>query len=128
MNRTNRLTSIQRLVGLLVLMLASIVVLAPTIASAHETIIAKKPSGKAKTTLKQASLTFSGPIRRGTLKVFGPRGKASKGKGGRDPRNYSRLRAVMKRNLTPGRYTAKATWVGADGHRQRTSFKFRLVR
>lgn len=127
MNQTNSVVSIRRLGGLLAVLLASVVV-APTTAYAHETIIAEKPSGKAKTTLKQASLTFSGPIRRGTMKVFGPHGKASKGKGGRDPRNYSRLRAVMKRGLAPGRYTAKATWIGADGHRQRTSFKFRLVR
>ena len=128
MNRTNHATRVHRFGTLVVALLASAVMVAPISASAHERIIAKKPSGKAKTTLKQASLTFSGPIRRGTLKVFGPRGKASKGKGGRDPRNYSRLRAVMKRGLAPGRYTAKAVWIGADGHRQRTSFKFRLVR
>ena len=31
-------------------------------------------------------------------------------------------------HLAPGRYTARATWVSADGHRQSASFGFRLTR
>jgi len=128
MNRTNRIAPARHLGALFVALLASAAMISPTLASAHETIVAKQPGRKAKTSLRQVSLTFNTPIRGGTLKVYGPRGKASKGRGGRDPRNYSRLRAVMKRGLAPGKYTAKAVWTAADGHRQRKSFTFRLVR
>ena len=98
-------------------------------ASAHEGIVATKPSGSARVGLKAVVVTFSGPIRSGTLKVFNATGqKASKGTGGRDPRNVSRLRTGLKAGLAPGRYTARVTWVAADGHRQSDSFQFRLTR
>lgn len=97
--------------------------------SAHEKIVATKPSGSAKVGLRSVVVSFSGPIRGGTLKVFNANGrKVSKGKGARDPRNVSRLRAAMKGGVGAGRYTARVRWVGADGHHQSSSFRFRLVR
>src|SRR5690349_14844975 len=87
--------------------------LAPT-ASAHDEIVATNPSGTAKTTQKRVAVLFSGPIRSGTLRVVGPAGgKVSKGRGGRDPRNVSRLLVPLKAGLVPGRYTATARWVAA---------------
>ena len=98
-------------------------------ASAHESIVSTQPSSQAKIGLGSVSVTFSGPIRSATLKVFDAAGgKASKGSGARDPRNVSRARAALKPRLGPGRCTARVRWVGADGHRQSASFQFRLVR
>lgn len=112
-----------------IVLAAALFLALPTVASAHLEIVATSPSGAARTTLKLVTVTFSGPIRSGTLKVFGPSGeKASKRSGGRDPHNFSRVRAAMKSNLSPGRYTANVRWVGADGHHQRASFSFRLQR
>jgi methionine-rich copper-binding protein CopC len=102
--------------------------LAPT-ASAHEDIVSTNPSGIAKTSLRSVVVNFNGPIRSGTLKVFGPDGsKVSKGKGGRDPRDVTRLRVALQGGLAPGRYTAKVTWVAADGHHQDATLGFRLKR
>ncbi len=54
-------------------------------ASAHESIVSTQPSGQAKIGLGSVSVTFSGPIRSATLKVFDAAGdKASKGSGARD--------------------------------------------
>lgn len=98
-------------------------------ASAHEDIVSTKPSGQAKVGLGSVTVTFSGPIRSATLKVFDADGnKVSKGTGARDPRNVSRARAALKSGVGPGRYTARVKWVGADGHEQSSSFQFRLVR
>ena len=102
--------------------------LVPT-ASAHESIVATAPSGTAKVGVRSAAVKFSGPIRSGTLKVFDAAGKkVSKGSGGRDPRNVSRVRTTLKNGLGPGKYTARVKWIGADGHHQQASFSFRLVR
>lgn len=99
------------------------------VAAAHESIVSTRPSGQAKVGLGSVSVTFSGPIRSATLKVFDAAGaKASKGSGARDPRNVSRARAALKPGLGPGRYTARVRWVGADGHEQSAGFQFRLVR
>src|SRR5262245_11649558 len=90
--------------------------LAPA-ASAHDEIVATNPpiGGSAKTSQKRVAVLFSGPIRSGTLKVFGPAGgKVSRGNGGRDPRNVSRLLVPLKAGLVPGRYTAKVRWTAAD--------------
>lgn len=98
-------------------------------APAHGRVVSTKPSGSAKVGLKAVVIGFSGPIRGGTLNVFNAKGhKVSKGEGGRDPRNVSRLRTTMRSGVGPGRYTARARWTGADGHVQRTSFTFRLRR
>jgi len=100
--------------------------LAPA-APAHVQIIKTNPSGSAKTTQRSVSILFSGPIRSGTLKVFGPDGsKASKGSGGRDPRNVDRLLVGLKSGLKAGTYTAKAKWIAADGHHQEENFSFKL--
>lgn len=102
--------------------------LAP-VASGHERIASTVPSGSAKVGLGSVTVSFSGPIRSGTLKVFDAGGtKVSKGSGGRDPRDVSRLRTALKQGLGPGRYTARVKWVGADGHSQSSSFEFRLTR
>lgn len=102
--------------------------LAP-VASGHERIASTKPSGSARVGLGSVTVTFSGPIRSGTLKVFDAGGtKVSKGSGARDPRSVNRLRAALRKALGPGRYTARVKWVGADGHSQSSSFQFRLTR
>lgn len=98
-------------------------------ASAHDQLLETHPSGQAKTSIGSVWMLFNGPIRSGTLKVFGPDGeKASKGVGGRDPRNVNRLRTAMKSGLAPGRYQAKGVTIAADGHRQEWSFAFTLRR
>ena len=75
------------------------------------------------------TITFEGPIRRGTLRVYGPSDQlVSIGKGGRDPRKISRLITELKSGKKAGRYRAKYTLVAADGHKQRGSFRFRLRR
>ncbi len=120
--------TMRRAVGAALLSVGLILAL-PAAASAHVEIVAKSPSGTAKTTVKRVTVTLSGPIRSGTLKVIGPDGrKVSKGTGGRDPRNFSMVSVGLRPNLAPGSYTASVAWVGADGHRQQASFGFRLKR
>lgn len=98
-------------------------------ALAHESIVRTQPSGQSKVGLRAVVVTFSGPVRSGTLNVFSASGaKVSKGRGARDPRNVSRVRTAMKAGVGAGVYTARVRWVGADGHHQSDSFKFRLVR
>jgi len=52
----------------------------------------------------------------------------SNGNGGRDPRNVNRVRTSLGSGLKPGKYSAKAVTVAADGHTQHWSFTFRLKR
>ena len=108
---------------------ASFALLAPP-ALAHVEFESSTP--KAKSTVRSASsvrLTFSGPIRSGTVTVKGPGGSAaSRGKGGRDPRNIKRLLVPLKSGLKSGKYTVKANLVAADGHKQTVSFWFKLKR
>lgn len=86
-----------------------------------------KRGGSAKTSLSSVTVTFAGPLRRGTLRVTGPGGKTySIGRGGRDPRKISRLIVELKSGKPAGRYKARWTIVAADGHDQHGSFKFRL--
>ena len=77
--------------------------------------------------LRTVTVTFTGPIQRGTLRVTGP-GKVvvSVGSGGRDPRKVTRLRVGLKGSLKTGRYKARWSMVAADGHHQHGSFRFRL--
>ncbi len=100
------------------------------IAIAHVEVEKTSPKrgGSAKTSLSSVTVTFSGPLRRGTLRVTGPDGKVSIGKGGRDPRKISRLIAELKRSKPPGRYRASWSLVAADGHKEHGSFRFRLRR
>lgn len=119
-----------RVVAALAVAALAAALLAPA-ASAHDEIVATNPpiGGTAKTTQKRVAVLFSGPIRSGTLRVFGPGGaKASKGNGGRDPRNVRRLLVALRSGLDPGRYRARVSWTAADGHHQEASFGFRLTR
>ena len=103
--------------------LAVAVLIAMTAASradAHTTVDYTRASSN------KVSVTFNGVIRSGTLKVTGPGGKASKGKGGRDPRNAPRLSVPLKNGLKHGKYTAKWQVVAVDGHHQSGSFQCRL--
>jgi methionine-rich copper-binding protein CopC len=101
------------------------------VAAAHVSIERTSPKrgGSAKTSVSSVSVTFSGPLRRGTLKVTGPGGKTySIGKGGRDPRKISRLIVELKGSKPAGRYKARYTLIAADGHDQKGTFRFRLRR
>ena len=101
------------------------------IASAHTEVKSTSPANgaTAKTTLTRVTAAFTGPLTRGTLRVVGPGGKvASLSRGGRDPRNTSRLLVGLKGSLKPGSYTASWSIVAADGHRQKGSFRFKLKR
>jgi methionine-rich copper-binding protein CopC len=98
-------------------------------ALAHVEVKSSSP-GKGKTAsthISTVTATFSGPIRKGTLKVVGPGHQTvSKGSGGRDPRKISRVRVSLKSGLKAGSY--KATWsiTAADGHAETGSFTFKL--
>ena len=103
--------------------------LVPATALAHVEVASTSPSAghTARTSTRAISVTFSGPIRSGTLRVTGPAGRtASTGAGGRDPRNIKRLMVALRRGLHSGSYTARWSAVAADGHRQSGSFTFRL--
>jgi copper resistance protein C len=96
---------------------------------AHVKVESTKPArgGTASTSIRTVTVTFTGPIRRGTLRVVRRGGRVvSVGSGGRDPRNISRLRVGLKSGLKAGRYRARWTCVAADGHRLDGSFRFRL--
>jgi methionine-rich copper-binding protein CopC len=99
------------------------------IASAHTEVKSTSPTGgaTARTTLTRVTVTFTGSLTSGTLRVAGPGGKvASLSNGGRDPRNTSRLLVGLKGSLKPGSYTASWSVVAADGHRQKGSFRFKV--
>jgi methionine-rich copper-binding protein CopC len=99
------------------------------IASAHTEVKSTSPANgaTAKTSLTRVTVTFTGSLTSGTLRVAGPGGKlASLGNGGRDPRNTSRLLVGLKGSLKPGSYTASWSVVAADGHRQKGSFRFKV--
>jgi methionine-rich copper-binding protein CopC len=101
------------------------------IASAHTEVKSTNPANgaSAKTTLSRVTVTFTGSLTSGTLRVSGSGGKvASLSNGGRDPRNTSRLLVGLKGSLKPGSYTASWSVVAADGHRQKGSFRFKLRR
>ena len=101
------------------------------IASAHTKVKSTSPANgaSAKTTLTRVTVTFTGALASGKLRVTGPGGKvASLSNGGRDPRNPIRLLVGLKGSLKPGSYTARWSIVAADGHRQKGSFRFELKR
>ena len=108
---------------------AAISAVTATTAFAHVEYKSSSP-GKGKTAstrISTVTVTFTGPLRKGTLKVTGPGGKSvNDGAGARDPRNISRLRVPLKSGLKAGSY--KATWsiTAADGHKQSGSFTFKL--
>ena len=102
---------------------------AATAAFAHTEVKSSYPAkGKsASTRISTVSVTFTGTIRSGSIKVTGPGGKIySSGSGGRDPRKVSRLRVGLKSSKRVGSY--KASWAikAVDGHTQRGSFTFKV--
>jgi methionine-rich copper-binding protein CopC len=101
-------------------------------AAAHTEVASTTPAAEAtaKTSISKVTVTFTGPLTRGTLRVAGPRGAAvaSVGKGARDPRNVKRLAVGLKSSLKAGAYKASWTIVAADGHTQKGSFRFTLKR
>ena len=108
---------------------AAVIAVTASTAFAHVEFESSTP-GKGKTAsthITTVTVTFSGAIKKGTLKVTGPGGKAvNNGSGGRDPRKISRLRTSMKSGLRAGSY--KATWsiTASDGHAETGSFTFKL--
>ena len=108
---------------------ALVAVIGTTAAWAHVRVASRSPRAGATVprSLHTVKVTFSGPIRRGTLKIYNASGsKVSNGTGGRDPRNLRRLVATLKSGLRSGRYTARWTCVAADGHSEHGSWSFRL--
>lgn len=102
-----------------------------TTALAHTELRSTTPAKgtTATTSVTRVTATFTGQLRRGTLRVVGPGGKlVSSGSGGRDPRNVKRLLVGLKRPLKAGSYKASWSIVAADGHTQKGSFGFRLKR
>jgi methionine-rich copper-binding protein CopC len=100
-------------------------------ADAHTTVSGTYPQAgrSVSPSASLVSVTFSGPIRRGTLRVTGPGGRLwSSGSGGRDPRNIRRLVARLRGGKPAGSYRATWSITAADGHRQRGSFSFRVRR
>ena len=100
-----------------------------TPAAAHVRVKSTSPprGGTASTSIGSVTVTFTGAIRRGTLRVVRRGGRVvSVGSGGRDPRRISRLRVSLRSGLKAGRYRARWTCVAADGHRSDGSFRFRL--
>ena len=116
----------------LIPILAAVLVLGgAAVAAAHTDVRSTSPAkgATAKTSISRVTVTFTGALRRGTLRVTGPGGKVvSKGAGGRDPRNIKRLLVGLRRGLKAGSHKASWTIVAADGHTQRGSFRFRLRR
>jgi methionine-rich copper-binding protein CopC len=98
-------------------------------AGAHTQVTSTTPAsgGTARTTLARVTVTFTGELRNGTLRVVGPGGKVvSASGGGVDPRKPTRLLVGLKRSLKPGSYTVRWTVVAEDGHKQKGSFGFNL--
>ncbi len=97
-------------------------------AFAHVTLVSTSPKSHStrSSSPSSVSMTFSGPLRSGTLMVVNSSGKTvSSGTGGRDPRNIDRV-LVAVHGLKAGKYTVKGSTVAADGHRQAWSFWFRV--
>lgn len=110
---------------------AALLTVAAGTAFAHTKVKSTSPAkGKtARTSIDRVTVTFTGPLRRGTLRVVGPGSKVvSVGRGGRDPRNINRLLVPLKGSLKAGAYKASWTILAADGHDQKGSFTFRLKR
>jgi methionine-rich copper-binding protein CopC len=123
------MTTLRHHIRLIAAFTSALVLGAATAASAHTEVKSTSPANgaSAKTTLARVTVTFTGELKSGTLRVVGPGGRVvSAGKGGQDPRNPRRLLVGLKGSLKPGSYTASWTIVAADGHKQKGSFHFRL--
>jgi methionine-rich copper-binding protein CopC len=113
----------------LVLTLTAVSAVLPAPAHAHFDVKSTSPGkGKtASTSLRAVKVTFTGPVRSGTLRVTGPGGTVvSIGGGARDASNIARVRVRLKQNLSGGGYKARWTAIAADGHEQEGSFGFKL--
>ncbi len=113
------------------LLAAAALAVAAAPAAAHTEVKSSSPAkgSTARTSIRTVTVTFTGPIQRGTIRVRKKGGRVvSDGGGGRDPRQVTRLRVPLRGGLTAGRYTARWSMVAADGHTQRGSFSFRLRR
>jgi methionine-rich copper-binding protein CopC len=122
---------VQRIAVLGAAVLAMTVAMMAGTAYAHFGVKSTSPGkgATAATSLRAVKVTFTGPIRSGTLRVTGPGRKlVSVGSGGRDPSSIARVRVRLKGDLSAGRYKARWTAVAADGHEQSGSFRFRLRR
>jgi methionine-rich copper-binding protein CopC len=114
-------------IGLVAAVVALATVATPALAHVSVQSTTPKAGGTANRTAPSASVTFSGPILSGTLKVSGPGGaRASVDNGARDPRSIKRVLVQLRRGLKAGVYKATWTAVAADGHHERGSFTFRL--
>ena len=99
------------------------------VALAHVNFVSSSPAknGTAKTTIKVATVTFSGQLKSGTLSIKKSGGaKVSVGAGARDPRNVKRILVSLKSGLKAGKYTATWTIVAGDGHKESGSYSFTL--
>jgi methionine-rich copper-binding protein CopC len=119
-----------RLVASTAAVLAAAAALGAPAALAHVELKSTNPKAKAAVSAPSSvRLTFTGPIRSGSVSVKGPGGStASSGKGGRDPRNIDRLLVPLRSGLKAGKYTVKASLVAADGHHQTMTFWFKIKR
>lgn len=106
-------------------------VVAPA-SGAHVELSSSSPAAGAVTGtgVRKVTVTFSGTIRSGTLKVFriSTGKKVSVGAGGRDPRSVRRLLTKLSTGLTAGKYRVRWTIVAADGHHQSGTYVFRMRR
>jgi methionine-rich copper-binding protein CopC len=122
-------TRIRRSLLIAVLVAGVVAVFGTAPASAHVTVVSKSPASSAKKTIKTVRVTFSGALRSGTLKVYRVSNgvKYSIGNGGRNPRNLKQLVCSLKTVKPAVQYVARWTLVGADGHAQHGSWRFRLT-
>jgi methionine-rich copper-binding protein CopC len=108
---------------------AGLVALTAAPAAAHVDLDSTSPKRNATVSrsISTVALTFSGPLRRGTVRVTGPGGRiVSVGRGGRDPRSIRRLRVELRRGLRRGAYRVRWALLAADGHKQSGSYRFRV--
>jgi methionine-rich copper-binding protein CopC len=100
------------------------------VAYGHAEVTSTSPKAGATVSpsLSKVSVRFGSPITTGTITVAGPKGTVSRGRGGPDPRSTARLIVRLRTPLASGRYRASWTVLAADGHRQRSSFTFKVRR
>jgi methionine-rich copper-binding protein CopC len=121
-----RALAYRRRPALIGVLLATGAMVASADAFAHVELVSSSPAKNARLAHapSSVSLTFSGPIRSGSLSVTGSGGRASTGSGVRDPRTIKRLLVALRHGLKSGRYTVQARVVAADGHRQSWTYSF----
>ena len=127
----NRATILKRIFGVALALALVAAMSVPAAAHVKVKKRAPKKGGTACTTVKNASVTFSGPILSGTLKVtrLSNGKKVSKGSGGRDPNNITKLKVGLKKGkLKPGTYRANWNIVAGDGDAQKGKWKFSLAK